>query len=364
MIEPVKSPPQLPGRLSSRSDRVFEIVILLLASIIALIFVLSVYQLGKESWPALQKFGLNFFTSRTWNPVNGEFGAVSMIAGTLITSLAALVISVPLAIASALFVAEYAPKWLANPVGYLIELLAAVPSVVYGLFALFVIAPLLAKWQATFFDNLHYPERFALFTKCSQLWAENHSSLQCFFVPNGGAGRGLALAIIILTVMILPYTASVARDVIRLVPADQREAMYALGATKWEVISRAILPYARAGIMGGVILALGRALGETLAVAMGISAALHEESYLDSRPGYGHVVNSDFAGYHIAANADAPQVEARWIEHPDPMFGPTGAKGIGEIGIVGVPAAIGNAIYNATGKRLRGLPFTPDKLVE
>ena len=273
MIEPVKSPPQLPGsqlpgRLSSRSDRVFEIVILLLASIIALIFVLSVYQLGKESWPALQKFGLNFFTSRTWNPVNGEFGAVSMIAGTLITSLAALVISVPLAIASALFVAEYAPKWLANPVGYLIELLAAVPSVVYGLFALFVIAPLLAKWQATFFDNLHYPERFALFTKCSQLWAENHSSLQCFFVPNGGAGRGLALAIIILTVMILPYTASVARDVIRLVPADQREAMYALGATKWEVISRAILPYARAGIMGGVILALGRALGETLAVAM------------------------------------------------------------------------------------------------
>lgn len=273
MIEPVKSPPQLPGsqlpgRLSSRSDRVFEIVILLLASIIALIFVLSVYQLGKESWPALQKFGLNFFTSRTWNPVNGEFGAVSMITGTLITSLAALVISVPLAIASALFVAEYAPKWLANPVGYLIELLAAVPSVVYGLFALFVIAPLLAKWQATFFDNLHYPERFALFTKCSQLWAENHSSLQCFFVPNGGAGRGLALAIIILTVMILPYTASVARDVIRLVPADQREAMYALGATKWEVISRAILPYARAGIMGGVILALGRALGETLAVAM------------------------------------------------------------------------------------------------
>lgn len=99
-------------------------------------------------------------------------------------------------------------------------------------------------------------------------------------------------------------------------------------------------------------------------MTMGISAALHEESYLDSRPGYGHVVNSDFAGYHIAANADAPQVEARWIEHPDPMFGPTGAKGIGEIGIVGVPAAIGNAIYNATGKRLRGLPFTPDKLVE
>lgn len=97
-------------------------------------------------------------------------------------------------------------------------------------------------------------------------------------------------------------------------------------------------------------------------MTMGISAALHEESYLDSR--FGHVVNSDFAGYHIAANADAPDVQARWVEHPDPMFGPTGAKGIGEIGIVGVPAAIGNAIYNATGKRLRQLPFTPDKLLD
>nr|WP_255639546.1 molybdopterin cofactor-binding domain-containing protein [Deinococcus betulae] len=97
-------------------------------------------------------------------------------------------------------------------------------------------------------------------------------------------------------------------------------------------------------------------------MTMGISAALQEESYLDPR--FGHVVNGDFAGYHIAVNADAPDVQARWIEHPDPLFGPTGAKGIGEIGIVGVPAAIGNAIYNATGKRLRALPFTPDKLMD
>ena len=99
-------------------------------------------------------------------------------------------------------------------------------------------------------------------------------------------------------------------------------------------------------------------------MTMGISAALHEESYLDARPGYGRVINNDFAGYHIAANADVPDVQARWVEYPDPMFDPTGAKGIGEIGIVGVPAAIGNAIYNATGKRLRELPFTPQKLVE
>ncbi|THF86264.1 phosphate ABC transporter permease subunit PstC [Deinococcus sp. KSM4-11] len=266
MSEPTRSAPT-PARLSSRSDRVFEVLILLLASIIVLVFLTSIYQLGKDSWPALQHFGLSFFTQRTWNPVAGTFGAASMIAGTLVTSLAALVISVPLAVASALFVAEYAPKWLANPVGYLIELLAAVPSVVYGLWALFVIAPILGRWQITFF-NPEFPDRLALYTKCAGLWAENKTTLQCFFVPSSGAGRGLALAIIILTVMILPYTASVARDVIRLVPADQREAMYALGATKWEVISRAILPYARAGILGGVILALGRALGETLAVAM------------------------------------------------------------------------------------------------
>ncbi|MEF2278554.1 phosphate ABC transporter permease subunit PstC [Deinococcus sp. YIM 134068] len=271
MSEPARRPPVRSAgsaALSSASDRVFQVLILALASVIVLVFVLSVYQLGREAWPALGAFGLRFFTERTWNPVEGTFGAATMIVGTLVTSLAALAISVPLAVASALFVAEYAPKWLANPVGYLVELLAAVPSVVYGLWALFVLAPILARWQTTFFNPDLYPERFALFTRCSALWAENQTSLQCLFVPNSAAGRGLALAIIILTVMILPYTASVARDVIRLVPADQREAMYALGATKWEVISRAILPYARAGILGGVILALGRALGETLAVAM------------------------------------------------------------------------------------------------
>lgn len=260
---------RLPTRtaLSSRSDTAFRRAVLALASVIVLVFVVSLFLLGKDSWPALQRFGADFFTTRTWNPVAGTFGAAAMITGTLVTSFAALLISVPLAIASALFVAEYAPKWLAAPVGYLIELLAAIPSVVYGLWALFVIAPVLARWQITFFSP-EYPERLALYTRCAGIWAQEQTTLQCFFVPSSGAGRGLALAVIILTVMILPYTASVARDVIRLVPADQREAMYALGATKWEVISRAILPYARAGIMGGVILALGRALGETLAVAM------------------------------------------------------------------------------------------------
>ncbi|RTR25917.1 phosphate ABC transporter permease subunit PstC [Deinococcus radiophilus] len=258
-------PPQ-PGRgMSHRSDSVFRNIIIGLSLIIALIFILSLYQLGRVSWPSLSTFGLDFYLNRTWDPVNNVYGALSMIIGTLVTSLIALAISVPLAIASALYVSEYAPNWLKGPVSYLIELLAAVPSVVYGLWALTVIAPVLAAWQLTYYME---PSKLEQVTACQELWKQGTTSFQCFFTPAAADGRGLALATLILTVMILPYTASVARDVIGLVPRDQREAMYALGATKWEVLQKAVLPYARAGIMGGILLALGRALGETLAVAM------------------------------------------------------------------------------------------------
>jgi phosphate transport system permease protein len=250
-------------RLSSKGDGIFRRVVVGLSMIIALTFVLSVVLLGVQSWPAIREFGVGFLGTNVWNPVTNKFGALSLVLGTLLTSLLALIISVPLAIASALFVAEYAPKWLANPVGYLVELLAAVPSVVYGLWALFALKPLFQQAQLALYTN--YPE---LTARCADLFNAGRTSPQCFFMPQVPTGLGFALAVTILAVMILPFTASVARDVIRLVPADQREAMYALGATKWEVISLAILPYARAGILGGVILALGRALGETLAVAM------------------------------------------------------------------------------------------------
>lgn len=249
--------------LSSRGDAVFRALLLGLSCLIVLVFVLALWQLTAQSWPALRAFGLKFLVTNVWNPVTGQFGAASMIAGTLLTAFLALVISVPLALASALFVAEYAPKWLAGPVGYLVELLAAVPSVVYGLWALFVIKPVLQAIETRIFTA--HPEVAA---SCFQLLSTGRTSAQCFWYPPSLAGNGLLLAVIILTVMILPYTASVARDVIRLVPQDQREAMYALGATRWEVIRLAVLPSARAGIAGGVILALGRALGETLAVAM------------------------------------------------------------------------------------------------
>ncbi|WP_293913681.1 phosphate ABC transporter permease subunit PstC [Deinococcus sp.] len=250
-------------RLSSKGDGVFRRVVVGLSMVIALTFVLSIVLLGVQSWPAIRQFGLGFLSTNVWNPPKNEFGALSLMIGTLLTSLLALIISVPLAIASALFVAEYAPKWLANPVGYLVELLAAVPSVVYGLWALFALKPLFQQFQTWLF--LSNP---GLAAQCTDLFNAGKTSLPCFFMPQVLVGQGFLLAVTILAIMILPFTASVARDVIRLVPADQREAMYALGATKWEVISLAILPYARAGILGGVILALGRALGETLAVAM------------------------------------------------------------------------------------------------
>lgn len=248
---------------NSRGDGVFRTLILGLSLIIIAVFIMSIYLLGRDSLPAIRAFGAGFLTNSVWNPVTEKFGAGPMIAGTLITSFAALVISVPLALASAIFVAEYAPKWLANPVSYLVELLAAVPSVVYGLWALFALKPIIQNFQLSLYTS--FPDKV---TQCATLRGNGQNSFTCFFFPEAPVGLGLALAIIILTIMILPYTASVARDVIRLVPSDQREAMYALGATKWEVISRAILPFARAGITGGVILALGRALGETLAVAM------------------------------------------------------------------------------------------------
>lgn len=265
MSEPpsAKARPRIP-QLGSGGDRVFRFVILALASLIVLVFVLSVWELGSGSAPVWQTFGLNFLTGNVWNPPQREFGVLPMIVGTLLTSFLALLISVPLAIASAIFVAEYAPRWLAEPVSYLVELLAAVPSVVYGLWALFFLRDIIQRIQLNIFTN--NPE---LVTLCSDArFGEGQGAWQCFFMPEAPTGVGLMLAVIILSIMIIPFTASVARDVIRLVPADQREAMYALGATKWEVVSRAILPYARAGIIGGVILALGRALGETLAVAM------------------------------------------------------------------------------------------------
>jgi len=241
---------------SSRGDGPFRLLVTALSFVIVLVFALAMYELASESRASISAFGLSFLTTVRWDPVSLQFGALNFIIGTLLTSIMALTLAVPLAIAAAIFVTEYAPRWLAEPVSYLVELLAAIPSVIYGLWGLFVLVPLIQKLQVALFIGATQPGSFLA------------SPAMKWLIPTVPAGLGLTTAVIILAIMVIPYTASVSRDVIRLVPQDQREAMYALGATKWEVIRSAVLPYARAGIFGGVILSLGRALGETLAVTM------------------------------------------------------------------------------------------------
>ncbi|HEY6353400.1 MAG TPA: phosphate ABC transporter permease subunit PstC, partial [Burkholderiaceae bacterium] len=199
--------------------------------------------------PAIQKYGLGFFTSTTWDPVSEEFGGLVMIYGTLATSIIALVIAVPVSFGIALFLTELSPRWLKRPLGIAIELLAAVPSIVYGMWGLLVFGPILARFV--------------------------QSPLQSAFgqVPLLGSlfsgppvGLGLLSAGIILAIMIIPFIASVMRDVFEVTPPMLKESAYGLGSTTWEVMWRVVLPYTKTGVVGGVMLGLGRALGETMAV--------------------------------------------------------------------------------------------------
>ena len=233
-------------------DRLFFAVIFLLAMGVVVAAVLTAIELYAGGRQAIRQFGfVGFVLGTRWDPaVELRFGALPFIVGTLITSFAALALAVPGALAVALFVAEYAPPWLGGVVAYLADLLAAVPSVVYGLWGIFVLVPAVRGVETALY-----------------LWAAQHAP---WLLPWLGppAGIGVLSAVLILAVMIMPFAASVARDAIRLVPVEQREAVYALGATRWEVLRTAVIPYARGGIVAGIILALARALGETMAVTM------------------------------------------------------------------------------------------------
>jgi len=247
----------------NRGDLIFEIFLLLMALTLVGLVVLLFIELVAGSFPALPTFGWRFFFSSKWDPVREEFGALPAIYGTIVSSLLALAIAGPIGLLSAIFLAEYAPRWLERPLSFLIELLASIPSVVYGLWGLFVLVPLLRP--AELFLNRHL------------------GSIPLFACMPWGIGMLAAVAI--LAIMILPYSTAVARDVIRAVPRAQREAMLALGATRWETIWYVVVPYARSGIIGGLMLALGRALGETMAVTMlignrpEISACLFDPAY-------------------------------------------------------------------------------------
>lgn len=228
-------------------DHAFKWLTLIMALCVFVLIVLIGYELASGSRLALKKFGWHFLVSSDWDPVSEEFGALPFIFGTLVSSAIALVIAVPLSIASAVFLTELAPRWMRQPLVMFIELLAAVPSVILGLWGIFVMVP----WcREHFFPWLQSAFGF----------------LPLFKGPIYGVSM-LAGGIII-AIMILPIITSVSREILRSVPGLQREAAYALGATRWEVTRIAVLSYAKKGLFGAVILGLGRALGETMAVTM------------------------------------------------------------------------------------------------
>ena len=201
------------------------------------------------AWPAIVEYGLGFLTSTTWDPVKNEYGGLVMIYGTVVTSIIALLIAVPVSFGIALFLTELSPSWLKRPLGTAIELLAAVPSIVYGMWGLMVFAPILAKY-------VQQPLQ-AMFSGVPLLGT---------LVSGAPVGIGLLSAGIILAIMIIPFIASVMRDVFDVTPPLLKESAYGLGATTWEVISKVVLPYTKTGVIGGIMLGLGRALGETMAV--------------------------------------------------------------------------------------------------
>jgi phosphate transport system permease protein len=224
------------------------------AALVVTLIGLILYELWVGSRPAWGEFGLAFITSTAWDPVRGEFGALPFIAGTLMTSLMALAIALPISLGIAILLTEYAPRFLRDPLIFVVELLAAVPSVVFGLWGIFVLAPLMQR---------HVMPAIA---------ASPLGVLPVFGEP--GPGYTLFTASVILAIMIIPIIASLSREVLLAVPRDQKEAALALGATRWEATRHVVLAYGRSGIFSAAILGLGRALGETMATTMTIGNKL------------------------------------------------------------------------------------------
>jgi len=234
-------------------DRSFRIGTGAFAALVLLIVAGIAFELTRQSTLSITKFGLKFWTTKVWDPVSGDFGALPFIWGTLYSAILALLIATPIALGIAIFISELSPRVLRQPLAYLTELLAAIPSIVYGLWGIFVLVPIVRK-------------------------------IEIAMGAKPALGVGMMAAALILAVMVIPFTSSVAREILKNVPATQREAAYALGATRWEAIKVAI-GFGRTGIIGAVMLGFGRALGETMAVTMvignspQISASLFKPQY-------------------------------------------------------------------------------------
>ncbi|HEV2702814.1 MAG TPA: phosphate ABC transporter permease subunit PstC [Steroidobacteraceae bacterium] len=244
-------------------ERIFRGATLVAAVLVLLLLGGVTIALIKGAWPALSHFKLEFLTRQVWNPVTEKFGALAPIYGTVVTSLIAMAVAIPLSFGISIFLTELCPAWLKRPVGTAVELLAAVPSIIFGIWGLFVFAPVLQRHV--------------------QPWLIEHLGA----LPGIGTlfqgppfGIGVLTAALVLAIMVLPFIASVMRDVFETVPDVLRESAYGLGATTWEVIWKVVLPYSRTGVVGGIMLGLGRALGETMAVTFVIGNAHRVSSSL------------------------------------------------------------------------------------
>jgi phosphate transport system permease protein len=264
----IAAPPQPRARkffkLLRDGDQVAHLVTFIFAASVFLVTVLLVYELWIHSGPSRDKFGLSFLWKQTWDPVAGQFGAWPFIYGTVLTSFLALLIAVPLGVGAAIFLAELAPPRLSDTCTFLVELLAAVPSVIYGLLAIFTLVPLLRQYVEPFLKK-------------------TLGFLPLFQGP--AYGVGYLAAGVILAIMTFPFIISISRESLLAVPREQREAALALGATKWESTWQVVVPHARLGIIGAVFMALARALGETMAVTMviGNDTSIHASLFA---PGY------------------------------------------------------------------------------
>ncbi|MEO8419167.1 MAG: phosphate ABC transporter permease subunit PstC [Methylophilaceae bacterium] len=265
-------------------DKVFHNTTLLFALLVFSIMLGILITLFVSSLPALKQFGPGFFTSDAWNPVTIDFGGLVPIYGTIVTSLIAMLIGIPVSFGIAMFITELAPTWLKRPLGVAIELLAGIPSIIYGMWGLFVFAPFFA-------DHI-------------QPWInDNLGAIPWIGVIFQGPAMGIGMltAGIILAVMVIPFTSSVMRDVFEIVPPMLKESAYGLGATTWEVVRNIVLPYTRVGVVGGIMLGLGRALGETMAVTFVIGNA-HELSASLLMPG--NTISSALANEFTEAVGD------------------------------------------------------------
>lgn len=274
------------------TDKIFKVMTLLAATYVLVIIALIVFELVSGSIPVWEEEGLSFLTGSDWNAVEGResFGALSYIFGTLVTSCLAMAIGVPISIGIAMFLSELAPKFIRTPLSFVIELLAAVPSVIYGLWGLFVFRLYFKDWIEVPLYNMFG----------DSIW----------FFSGTPFGLDIFTASVILAIMIIPTISSISREIMLAVPNSQREAAYMLGATKWEVFKMAVVPYSKSGLIGASILGLGRAVGETMAVTMLIGNATGSAAFPQSLFKAGQTMSSIIANEFNEASPASLHIHA------------------------------------------------------